>query len=61
MEGSALPLARQFGGIVGEASIGDRLAIDNRDHTVDGQARPDGWPIKSLYQGLWAKQGQRSR
>jgi hypothetical protein len=32
----SLALARQFGWIVGEASIGDRLAVDNRDHTVDG-------------------------
>ena len=31
-----LALARQFDGIVGEASIGDRLAVDNRDHAVDG-------------------------
>ena len=56
-----LALARQFDWIVGEASIGDRLAVDNRDHAVDGQARANGRPIEGLHQAAWAKRGPRSR
>ena len=46
-------LARQSSRIVGEAPVRHRLAIDNRDHAIDGQARANGWPIEGLHQGLW--------
>ncbi len=49
-------LAHQRFGVVGEAPVGHRRAVDDGDHAVDGDARGDRRPVEGLHQRFGQRQ-----